>query len=470
MCFFKKRPTKEVTLCALSGLLANEYCVETVSRRYYVNPRPGEPVAPIEACAVHSAPVEPIRVTVCVASGLRPGPYCRVTEEREFEPGTEPIGKCVVCVPVADPTPPRTGIDFYQIIAFPLSQIVAYLDALVLAGGSLQRYFFDYTWPLDLESAGWHFSPYKQVGWWTETEGAYAGRRFPLFTISASKEYGEPWNEAIWDKWKSILGKCAERGIRVTLSVYDWCSLKHGDDKRHNPLLQNVQHHGADGSAEYTRLDGSIGRGYGVHTGGVYGGFGSESGGTMKEYQREMITRIASFVRSIPGLDYRINPGNEMARPPEGRETIAEVDAILREWHEFWIDELKRVGVPENRIVVSISGPNTREGVTIPLRKKYPSIVEQIHGPNSPEAMARFAAKYPGAEIDGDGFDPEAEGYKNEYGYKMPSLVQSRTIRAIMPGLGLSGYETFNGYTEGRGWQDIACAEWDEQRALSGKI
>ncbi|MCK9604196.1 MAG: hypothetical protein M0R66_07555 [Candidatus Omnitrophica bacterium] len=470
MCFFKKRPTKELTICALSGLLANEYCVETVKRRYYVDPRPGEPVPPIEACTVHGAPPEPIRVTVCTVSGKRPGPYCRSTAEREYEPGTEPTTICAVCVPVADPSFPRTGMDYYQIIPVDLALIAAYLDALVVAGGSLQRYFFDFTWPLNLAVAGWHFSPYKQVGWWVETGGEFEGQTFPLFTISRSDEYGEPWNEAIWDKWRIILGMCAERGIRVTLSIYDWCSLKHGDDKRHNPLMQNVQHHGADGFSEYTKMDGSIGRGYGIHTGGVYGGFGSEAGGAMKDFQLEMIKRIAAFVRSIPGLDYRIMPGNEMARPPEGTETMAEVDAILREWHEFWIDELKRCGVPEERIVVSISGPNTREGVTIPLKEKYPCIVEQIHGPNSPESMAGFSASYPGAEIDGDGFDPKAAGYKNEFGHKMPSIAQCRSMRQYMIAHGLAQYETFNGYTEGREWQDIGRAKWDEQRALSGKI
>lgn len=92
-----------------------------------------------------------------------------------------------------------------------------------------------------------------------------------------------------------------------------------------------------------------------------------------------------------------------------------------------------------------------------------PSIVEQIHGPNSPKTLERFLEQYPGAEIDGDGFDDLAAGHSNSYGFTMSSLEQCRRIREILVAMGIRQYSTFNGYIEEQGRQDVAAARWDEQ-------
>jgi hypothetical protein len=435
----KPRPTVVIQICALTGARAGDYCPEVVRRRFYVDPRPGEPVLPAESCSVHEKPADPP------------------------QPPPPPVYP-----PQADPTEPRTGLDVYQLIVFPLEQIRQYLDDLVRNGGSIQRMFMDFTWPTELETAGWRFSIFKQAGWWTDPEGPFAGQRFPLFTIAESEEYGQPWNEAVLAKWAAVLKMCADRGIQVTLCIFDGCSMKSALDRRHQPLLHNYQHLGAEAGIEtYERMDGTIGRGLGIHTGGVYGGFGGDDG-SMVSYLPAIGRKVVDLVRAS-GVDYRIMPGNEMAREREGEETQAHVDGILRDWHDYMIKLLLDAGAPEDRIVVSITGTNTREAVTLPLLAKYPKIVEQVHGPNSPETLARYLDRFQGAEIEGDGFDSNAAGHTNSYGFGMPSIEQARLMREILKVRDIPSYSTFNGYVEEQGWQDIAAAGWEEQRALAGK-
>jgi hypothetical protein len=360
-------------------------------------------------------------------------------------------------------------MDFYQMIAYPLSDVKKYLDDLVLNGGSLIRFFVDFIWPHGHPLAGWHFSIFKQVGWYVEPSGTYAGQTFPLFTIANSREYGEPWNEVIWSKWAAILRLCAERGIRVTLSLFDGCSMKTPEDRRWQPLLQNYQHMSAEKELPtYTDMKGISGkRGLALHTGGIYGGFGGDSG-TMKSYLPAIVKKLMDTVKAS-GVDYRINPGNEMAREREGTETQEQVDKILYEWHDYMIQLLKAQGVPNNRIVVSITGTNSREVVSLKLKAKYPGIVEQIHGPNSDVSLERFIKDFPGAEIDGDGQDAKAAGYSNGM-MRLPSIAQCKAMRAILKRTGRT-YQTFNAHCEpGKGKQNIKLAGWAEQRALAGKV
>lgn len=56
LSLFRPRPTFVVNVCESTSLLPNEFCPSIVTREYYQNPRPGEPVAPTETCAVHKKP------------------------------------------------------------------------------------------------------------------------------------------------------------------------------------------------------------------------------------------------------------------------------------------------------------------------------------------------------------------------------------------------------------------------------
>jgi hypothetical protein len=191
----------------------------------------------------------------------------------------------------------------------------------------------------------------------------------------------------------------------------------------------------------------------------------------MKSYIQPLAAKAVATLRSVPNLDWRIMPMNEAARPIEKKETQAQVDRILHDYLDYWITCLKGLGVPAYRIVLSITGTNTRAAVTVPLLKKYPGVIEQVHGPNSDTSFLKALSKNPGAEIDGDGFDPLAAGYKNDYGFALPSIAQCKAIRALMIAKGIPAYETFNGHAEGKAgpWQNIEKAEWAEQRALAGR-
>ncbi|MBN1939311.1 MAG: hypothetical protein JW843_06985 [Candidatus Aminicenantes bacterium] len=182
----------------------------------------------------------------------------------------------------------------------------------------------------------------------------------------------------------------------------------------------------------------------------------------MKSYLPAIVERVVELLNAS-GVDYRIMPGNEMAREREeapGRnDGIPEyVDSILRDWHDYMIRLLLAAGVPVERIVVSITGTNTRETVPLPLLARDLGVVEQIHGPNSLETLERFLDLYPGAEIEGDGFDDLAAGHSNSYGFTMPSLEQCRCIREILVARGIRQYSTFNDYVEELGCQDITAA------------
>jgi hypothetical protein len=72
--------------------------------------------------------------------------------------------------------------------------------------------------------------------------------------------------------------------------------------------------------------------------------------------------------------------------------------------------------VPADWIVLSIAGTRSLTRVTVSLLAKYPGNVEQMHGPNSAEAIEKMMTRFPAVEPDGDGFDPMTDGYTNDWG------------------------------------------------------
>jgi hypothetical protein len=52
----KPRPTIVAWICEDTGLLAGAKCTKIIPRRYYVEPRPGEPEIPADVCDVHDEP------------------------------------------------------------------------------------------------------------------------------------------------------------------------------------------------------------------------------------------------------------------------------------------------------------------------------------------------------------------------------------------------------------------------------
>jgi hypothetical protein len=171
---------------------------------------------------------------------------------------------------------------------------------------------------------------------------------------------------------------------------------------------------------------------------------------------------------TISGVDFRIGTNElQCALIPEHDQVYS--DLVLHDYLKFMFDTLKAAGVRNNQIMLSIAGTHVRSRVTLPLVSDYPGVVEQQHGPNSPETLEAFLAACSTGEVDEDGFDRKAAGYTNEYDYSMLSIEQCRETRRILIERGVYQFHIFMGYAEGMGWMDIKQARWDEQRALAGK-
>jgi hypothetical protein len=357
-------------------------------------------------------------------------------------------------------------------VAFELEQIKWYLDEFVNHGGSHLRPFCEYTWPYSLANAGWLFSLFKQAGRWMDSDDTW----YPCWDLRT-------FDQGMVDKWTAILAMMAERNIEVTVSILDACSWWNAKDKRHNPLLQNIQHIGAESPNDrYIDLDGNEKRGEGLHLGGYFGGFGSEKDGQMWGFIENLAVKWVEMLNKS-GVEYRVMPVNECFLPAsEGGalNTRQQRDLALRDYLEAWIRTLRRLSVPEDRIVLSIAGDHDRASVTRALIDgykdkagnivKFPQVVEQLHGPNSPETLSSWLTSNPASEMDGDGFDNNAKGYKNTYNYTMPSLEQCAAMRKILVDKQIRRYCFFNGYGEGKTWQDINSCKFDELAILAGKM
>lgn len=186
------RPTVIVRLCETSGLLPNEYCPKTEDVRFFVTPKPDEPVPPTETCAVHVKP--------------------------DVNP---PVG------------PPWVGASFYQSIAFSLDDVFWFTDGVANNGGNILEFFVNFTWPADSpDTAGWPFQPFLRIG--SYQDDAFPGVNFPKFDLNLI-------NPEIFDKWRAILRHVNARGLWAVFRIWDFCSWKTRLEKRYDVRRANRQ-------------------------------------------------------------------------------------------------------------------------------------------------------------------------------------------------------------------------------------
>ncbi len=180
------RPTVVVKICTASNQLAGEFCpAETVAdRKFYVDPKPGEPVKPTEICNVHHKP----------------------------DPPTPSLKVYVGVYDAKGATGDRSK----------------FLRKVKDAGGFGLRLFAGcYSW--NGPQAGG--SPYKQVGSWTHDNGI----TFPLYRLAE-------WDPVYWLDLYYLLREMKDVGLEAWLVVEDYCSLK-GDSrtKYYNPMYSSVE-------------------------------------------------------------------------------------------------------------------------------------------------------------------------------------------------------------------------------------
>jgi hypothetical protein len=450
---FCDRPTFVQNICSGSGLLPNKpWCPET-PRRYYKTPKPGEPTPPTATCAIHQAPPPPIEK--------------------------------------ARQTPPRIGLDSYHLYAWSKPQIKRYVEKLVKFKGSRLRIMLNDTWGM-APVEGWKNTVYKIVG--QVTNVGFGGEPFPVFTIAASDQYGEPWNPAFVDKLGYLLALCKERDILLNVSIV--CGLNYGaDDKgrwevRHHPWIMAYQHLGAESAqdtGEYTRLDGTIDHGLRIHTGGMYGGFSNDPGGKQKEYMGIYFRWIAGRI-AASGAQYEIST-NEVSRGQESYETPEQNDEIFGQFLAWFADNVKAAGVPNEKIIISAAGAHNMTKIMPSIFTAHPGIRVEWHLPNSPEGLRKMiaAAKAAGwwtpriVRIDGDSQDPQALGHYSGWSTG-PNVPQGTEMNTILVSEGIPDFNFFDNYGENKdpAWEDIEKAiagdpgnpdndPWNVLAALAGK-
>jgi hypothetical protein len=293
-----------------------------------------------------------------------------------------------------------------------------------------------------------------------------------------TEEYGDCWNEAKWEQYRAIWKLMAKMGVKETCSVVSFCNNK---ESRYYPLGNNLQHHGAETGSDdtYTRIipnlkgdaAGTIGHGLHIHTGGTWGGLGQDRG-IMPDILRLLFKKFYDELSAVPGLEWEIQVGNELMLFPDPNLEWSDqekADQFLHDYHHNVIAYLVSLGCPTNKISISLGGPSDRARTSLKLQAEFPGLIEELHGPNSPETLTDFLNRFPGARIDGDGFDRKAEGYLNGEGYQMPSLPQCSAMRQILKDHAIPEFHIFNGYIEAGEPADITLAQWGEQRALAGK-
>jgi len=166
----RRRPTKVVKICSVSGQLAGEYCPPdvVVDRRFYLDPKPGEAVKPTTYCGIHREP--------------------------------EPTPK---------PGPPWIGTSFYQAISSPIEDVFWFIDQVATAGGNCTEFFLVFNW------AGPEWQPYALVDWHFK-DGDYD---IPIWDLGR-------WNMPVWEKWEKIFGHCRMMGVVPFIRILDFCSIK----------------------------------------------------------------------------------------------------------------------------------------------------------------------------------------------------------------------------------------------------
>lgn len=198
------RPTVDVTVCATSGVLPNQYCPETIVRRFYVGEQP------TAICAVHKVPEPP-----------------------------EPAPTVAVYVGVYD-------------LMGAVGDVDAYLAACKANGAKGVRFFADCQW-------NWTGTrPYEYAAYDEATAELIrhknpddprviendngimtlvrdSGARFPLF------DYTSPRAE-YWNYLRDVLTACKGHGLTAWVVMLDYCTLKvPGDAKYYSPWMCAVQ-------------------------------------------------------------------------------------------------------------------------------------------------------------------------------------------------------------------------------------
>jgi len=397
-------PTPEYiykNVCMDSGKLQNTYCPDD---RIEFGKRFVKGTEPTEYCDFHTeTPPEYVWYYVCMDSGKLQHIYCPAdriehrkylknspdipTEWCDFHTAPDP--------PAPDPKAPFIAASCYQLLAFTPDEITEFIGDLRDHKGNATEIFLNFVWPLSKSApwksyltSGWQFSLYKIDSYWTEPE-KFGDYPFPMYDL-------EKWNPETWDKLRVIFEECKHNGIALFMRIGDYTSLKRPFYKRHYPYNNgsNIQ----------------------VYTGGNWGT-------AIQKYYKIFNAKLMELIEDVGLTHYFIIPQNEADVIGEWPGGEAEKDQVCIDFHNFYINDFRRLGVRKDQLIINTERPNVNDYFA---GRGY---LTEHHRINSPE-MLKEAYETEGDYIfpNGDGPDPLARGIAGFNGNREPSKAQGVKI------------------------------------------
>ena len=195
--------------------------------------------------------------------------------------------------------------------------LVDYLDRAQEAGVNAHRLFYLFNFGRENPMC-----PFKKVGEWT------AGGRgvFPHYEMLQE-------NPAYWDLFDRFHYGCKERGMGVHGVLEDRCSRDYQNDRFYDPFWSSVQKYPDPNDKKNKAILGGI------------------CGEQMKPWHVHWFKKVVDRLNKI-GVGYTLEVENEYRNFPEGPKGYSQ--EVLFQWMRWAISTLVGLGVPKNRIVVSI--------------------------------------------------------------------------------------------------------------------
>lgn len=430
---FKKRETFEISICAASNLLPNEYCITTVKRRYYKEPKDGEPVAPVDVCTVHAAPDPPIppdpekvKVTVCTVSGRLPNPYCK-TIVREFLPANVPVNLCVTC---KEPYPAKAKYPLYVFVPELLvakGDIAAFAERMRRAGVWGVRLFLLQSWA-SIRLVPWEQATYNGVPvvLYSKKDGV---NNCPVTDLTRP-------NVDYWTRLRAVLQILKDHDLEVIAALGDNCSFNTRNQKLSYPFMASLQT--MSKSEIWPMLVPAAAKAICADSpGGAYG--------TAKwPYYKAWISQAVAVLKAS-GVSFRLEIQNEFARLDWPAS-----DKHPENWYAMMVQACVDNGVPKDRIVHSGDQSITLDHGGI--FAMHGIAQAGLHDTTCP--MSRLMLSSDGAYA--GKFKGRSETDYDSGGHRGPSIEDAVAIAKMVRSKGIAG-----------GWEIMAMNAWRQSEYLA---
>lgn len=395
MCFCWKRKTVEVSICEDSGLLAGAKCRKVAPKRYYVEPRPGDPEIPTTVCNLHAEPApEP--------EPPAPNP--------EPEPGPPPV-------PVF---PPKSKYPFWVFVPemmFCSGDRRGFLRRMRMAGAWGVRVFLMQSWSTR------NIYPYLQAVY----GGVPVRLEVPAERWSANVKDMTAPNPAYYAELGKLLDELEEFDLGAIVSLEDNCSLRGGGNramKHEYPLMGSLQTMSKQENWPYLVPKAAAA----ICTpspGGLHGK-------ARYPWHRRWIDEVLSVVRSRLRVPVWVEIENEFSTFDWPDDS-----PIPRDWYAMMVEAVLAHDVPRSRIVHS--GTKGTYGILRPHGGIYSQHAVVLPRPDISHIPK---SDWHRVMLSGDGgFNGNSATDLDSFGKRGLSVADSIGLARFIKERGLIGYE-----------------------------